>query len=379
MINAPLSEASELAVKYQPFADRRYSSMTRIIPGKWRLAAVVFIVASASSCLMAQQKGQYQPGQYGLNAGVLPDQGITYVNLDLNYNAGQLNFANGTPVKATGTYNVWVMENILFYVPKFKILGAKFAPYIAFPTVATGSLTLPFLGNGVTVGTSGFGLADTWFQPLNLGWHLPRADVWAGYAFMAPTGIYKPGSTSNIGSGYWGNHFNGAGTFYITKDQGTTANIMGDWEIHGAKTTRSSDISTMFGTLPINVQVTPGTAFTDEWGLGQAIPLDRPFLKSKTITKVVQLGLIGYDQAQVSRNTSNNSTVDTLERLVPFYYVHAGGLQANYIDLKRDWNVFVKYEKEYKAEAHPKGTTIVFGVVYTFRIPKPVESATLKP
>jgi hypothetical protein len=135
----------------------------------------------------------------------------------------------------------------------------------------------------------------------------------------------------------------------------------------------------MFGTLPINVQVTPGTAFTDEWGLGQAIPLDRPFLKSKTITKVVQLGLIGYDQAQVSRNTSNNSTVDTLERLVPFYYVHAGGLQANYIDLKRDWNVFVKYEKEYKAEAHPKGTTIVFGVVYTFRIPKPVESATLKP
>jgi hypothetical protein len=34
--------------------------------------------------------------------------------------------------------------------------------------------------------------------------------------------------------------------------------------------------------------------------------------------------------------------------------------------------VFSKYEKEYKAEAHPKGTTIVFGVVYTVRVPKPV-------
>ncbi len=54
-------------------------------------------------------------------------------------------------------------------------------------------------------------------------------------------------------------------------------------------------------------------------------------------------------------------------------------LQINYIDLKHDWNVFFKYEKEYKANAHPKGTTIVFGVVYTFRIPKPVPGAPATP
>jgi hypothetical protein len=353
--------------------------MRKITHARWHSAILIFVVLSIGPSLMAQQKGQYQPGQYGLNAGVLPDPGITYVNLDLNYNAGQLNFANGTPVKATGSYNVWAIENIFFYVPKFKVLGAKFAPYVVFPTLATGSLTLPFLGNGVTVGTGSITLADTWFQIVNLGWHLPRADVWAGYAFMAPTGRYTPGATNNVGSGYWGNNFNGAATFYLTKDQGTTANIMGNWEIHGAKTTRSTDISTMFGTLPINVQVTPGAAWSDEWGLGQAIPLDRPFLKTKNITKVAQIGLIGYDQAQVSRNTSNNTTVDALERLIPFYYVHAGGLQANYIDLKHDWNVFFKYEKEYRALAHPKGTTIVFGVVYTFRIPKPVPGAPLTP
>jgi hypothetical protein len=51
-------------------------------------------------------------------------------------------------------------------------------------------------------------------------------------------------------------------------------------------------------------------------------------------------------------------------------------VQVNYIDLARAWNVFFKYEKEYRAEAHPKGTTIVFGVVYTFRIPKPAQKAT---
>jgi hypothetical protein len=325
---------------------------------------------------MAQQKGQYQPGQYGLNAGVLPDPGITYMNLTLNYSAGRLNFASGNPVNATGTYNVWAMENIFLYVPKFKILGAKFSPMVLFPTIATGSLTLPFLGNGVTVGTGGFGLADTWFQPATLGWHLPRADVWTAYAFMAPTGRYTPGATNNIGSGYWGNDFTGGGTFYLTRDMGTTANFMGNWEIHGSKTTRSTDISTDLGTLPVNVQVNPGAAFTDEWGFGQAIPLDRPFLKPTKITKAIQLGLIGYDQAQVSRTTSSNTVVDAFERLVPFYYVHAIGLQANYIDLRKDWNVFFKYEHEYRAEAHPQGSTIVFAVVYTFLIPKPVAKPT---
>jgi hypothetical protein len=353
--------------------------MTRITRGAWKFAFLFCIVLSINSSLTAQQKGQYQPGQYGLNAGVLPDPGITYADYNLNYNAGQLNLANGTPVKAKGSYNVWAWENILFYVPKFKILGAKFAPYMALPTLATGSLTLPFLGNGVTVGTGGLGLADTWFQPGNFGWHLPRADIFVGDAFMAPTGRYTPGATNNIGSGYWGNHLNGAGTFYLTKDQGTTFNIFGDWEVHGSKTTRSNDISTMFGTLPINVQVHPGAAFTDEWGFGQAIPLNRPFLKTKNITKVAQIGLIGYDQAQVSRNTSNNNIVDAFERLVPFYYVHAGGLQTNYIDLKNDWNVFFKYEKEYQANAHPKGTTIVFGFVYTFRIPKLAPGAPVTP
>jgi hypothetical protein len=64
------------------------------------------------------------------------------------------------------------------------------------------------------------------------------------------------------------------------------------------------------------------------------------------------------------------------ERVVPFYYVHAIGVQANYIDLRKDWNVFLKYEHEYRAEAHPQDSTIVFGVVYTFRIPTPVAKPT---
>jgi hypothetical protein len=177
MMEPTTSEVYELALSYRPFVNWRNGLMTKIIHGRWKPAVLICTALFIGSSLMAQQKGQYQPGQYGLNAGILPDPGITYADYNINYNAGQLNFANGTPTRIKGSYNVWAWENIFFYVPKFKVLGAKFAPYMVLPTLATGSLTLPFLGNGVTVGTGALGLADTWCQPLNLGWHLPRADM----------------------------------------------------------------------------------------------------------------------------------------------------------------------------------------------------------
>jgi hypothetical protein len=90
---------------------------------------------------------------------------------------------------------------------------------------------------------------------------------------------------------------------------------------------------------------------------------------------VAQLGLIGYDQAQVSLSTSNNRIVNASERLIPFYYTHAAGVQVNYIDLARDWNVFFKWEHDYRAKGTTQGTTIVFGFVYTYRIPKPTQKA----
>jgi hypothetical protein len=53
-----------------------------------KLAVLIYIVPSGSSSLIAQQKGQYQPGEYGLNAGVLPDPGITYADFNLNDSTG---------------------------------------------------------------------------------------------------------------------------------------------------------------------------------------------------------------------------------------------------------------------------------------------------
>ena len=226
---------------------------------KLGLTFVVFLIVFSVAPANAQQKGQWIPGQEGLNTGVLPDPGFTYVNITLNYSADTLKNANGNSVPLTGSYDIWAIENAFAYVPKFKLLGAKLM-FAVVVTPANGSLTLGAINlPNVSVNGGGEGLADTWVQPVTLGWSLKRADVKVGYAFMAPTGRYTPGASDNIGSGYWGNHFLTGTTVYLTKNKGTTANLFTDWEFHGSKN------------IATGAKVTPGQAITTEWGGEEAL------------------------------------------------------------------------------------------------------------
>jgi len=214
------------------------------------LSSNLFAVSLALIALpsLAQQKGQWVPGQFGLNAGVIPNPGITYANLAVNYSASQLNDSNGNRLlqNVTGTYAFWVDENILYYVPNHKILGGYFMPYISI-NVANGSQAadlaplLPGVGSGFNLSSGGSGFADLYVEPINIGWHFAkRVDFNAGYSFLAPTGRYTAGANNNVGSGYWGNDITSGTTLYITKNQGTTANLATDWEIHGQKTVASA-------------------------------------------------------------------------------------------------------------------------------------------
>src|SRR5271166_1522992 len=100
---------------------------------KTRALVLALIMVGFASLLFSQQKGQWAPGQFGLNAGVIPDPGITYANLVMNYSAGQLNDSSGNKLlqNVTGTYGFWVDENVIYYVPSHKVLGGYFMPYIS--------------------------------------------------------------------------------------------------------------------------------------------------------------------------------------------------------------------------------------------------------
>jgi hypothetical protein len=314
------------------------------------LAGLLMLCAGGASSLLAQQKGQYLPGQFGLNAGVMPDPGFTYANITINYDADTLKDSNGNTIPTTGSYDLWAVESLIFYEPNVTVLGGKLVFGIIAPTFANGSVAEETLG----VQAGGFGVADIFVQPATLSWKLKRADLWVADGFVAPTGRYTPGASDNIGSGYWGNQVMSGSTVYLTKNKGTTANLMTDWEVHGSKATST--------TLP--TRATPGQTFTMEWGFGQVLPLDKQF------SKLLQVGLVGYDQWQVTSNSGLLAS-GLPSKLVPFYSVHAIGFQTNFIVPAKSLNFFFKYEPEYSAKAHVEGSTIAFGGSYTFRMPKP--------
>ena len=323
---------------------------------RFRLAMLVGILALFTNAIHAQQKGQYLPGQQGLNAGVMPEQGFTYVNMVIDYSADSLNDARGNPIPLIGSYDIWAIENIYYYVLPGKVLGGKFGVMAAIPIIANGSVTLGSVNfPNVAINAGGFGVSDSWIQPATLGWSGKRIDTYIGYGFVAPTGRYTPGATDNLGSGYWGHNVMNGTTVYLTKNKGTTANLFSDWEIHGSKSTGQ-------GTT-----ITPGQAFTIEWGFGQALPL------KKDLSQLLQIGLIGYDQWQL---TENDGLLAPLipANAVPFYSVHAIGFQTNYILPAKGINLFFKYENEYKALARPQGRTIVFGGSWTIKFPKKTQT-----
>jgi hypothetical protein len=298
------------------------------------------------------------PGQVGLNAGILPSPGFTYANITINYDANTYNGSNGKAVPVTGSYNVWAVENIFYWVPTQKVLGGNLGGMILFPTPATGSLDAdiaPAQFPNLGAAAGGKGIADLFLQPFNIGWHLKRADVQVNDAFMIPTGRYSPGASDNVGTGYFGNHFQTGTTFYITKNKGTSANLFTDWEVHGARA----------GTD--NTSKTPGQAFTDEWGLGQVLPL------KKNMSQLLQLGVIGYDQWQITDNGGSFSLAGVIlpASTLPHYSVHAVGGQFTYILPVKNLSINFKYENELSSSSHTLGRTIVFGGAWTLPIPKP--------
>src|SRR5215469_12520049 len=108
-----------------------------------RIPLILTLFVLSTACFSgAQQRGQYLPGQYGLNAGVaiMPPPGFTFANLDINYSANALKDSRGTAIPVNGTYSFWLVENMFLYAPAHKILGARLSS-LAMVNWANGSVT----------------------------------------------------------------------------------------------------------------------------------------------------------------------------------------------------------------------------------------------
>src|SRR5260370_4605017 len=154
------------------------------------------MLAGTGLCLgqaLPPVRGVYTPGFNATNSGVMPEPGLSYANYFIDYSFNQFRSASGTIV-AQNNAAVFVDINAFEWVAKKKILGASYAMAALLP-FSNSSISSPTLG--AIAGGGGF--ADSFYQPLTLGWHFKRADIQVAYGFFAPTRQVTAGAAHNPG------------------------------------------------------------------------------------------------------------------------------------------------------------------------------------
>lgn len=264
----------------------------------------------------AQTRGVYPLGMSSTNSGVTPESGFTYANQLLIYSRNQSKGPRGE-VLATGSNSVVMDMNSFVWVSRKEILGgARFSMSATLP-IAKNSLTSDVVG----AISGGGGLADSYYQPIILGWQTKRADIRAIYGFLAPTGRFSAGASDNVGSGYWTHVAASGQTFYLTGSKATALSAFQMYEWH---TTQKS------------TEIHPGQTLNLDYSLTHVIPL-RDAVR-------LQVGLVGYGQRQT---TAKSGPTVTSEQASTRYEVNALGFASNVILPERKISVGVRYFKEF--------------------------------
>ena len=293
--------------------------MGRVLSPLWGISVgVVMAVFAIVSPAGAQVRGVYPLGISATNSGVTPESGFTYSNLFLFYSRDQLKGPNGE-VLATGQNSVMMDMNSFIWVSKRQIEalgGTRFSLSATLP-IANNSLTSDV--EGAISGGGGF--ADSFYQPVILGWQKKRADIRAIYGFLAPTGRFDFRANDNVGSGYWTHVVSAGETFFLTRNKATAISAFQMYEFHG----------TQQGT-----RIHPGQTLSLDYSLMQVIRLQKDLR--------VQLRLVGYEQWQT---TDTSGPEITPAEAAAHYRVNALGFASSLILPARKVSVGAKYFKEF--------------------------------
>ena len=307
----------------------------------FRVFAVIALLAVANFVVLppvrAQVRGVYPVGMNATNSGVTPEAGITYSNLFVFFSRDEEKGPDGE-ILATGQNSIMMDMNSFVWVSKKEIdfLGGA---------VFSASATLPIANNSLTSDvhgalSGGGGFADSYYQPLILGWRKQRVAIRAIYGFLAPTGRFSAGANTNVGSGYWTSVIASGQTIYLTPSKSTALSAFQMYEFHG----------TQQGTM-----VHPGQTFNLDYSLTHTFPLQRSMR--------LQLGLVGYGQWQTTNKHGPNIRP---EQAAAYYKVNALGFTANAVLPEQKVSVGLKYFREFKCRSTFQGYTLQISAAIAF-------------
>lgn len=179
----------------------------------------------------AQLSGHNLRGDYGLDSGSQPAPHFYLIPVYVNYSTSTIRNRDGDRIPTSGKLAINAVTPFAWYVSDVKVFGANYG-VLAYVPFQGNALEAPGLGIDVT---NKLGVGDLYVQPINLGWHLPRADVMAGVGVYAPTGRYTVGADDNTGLGMWSFELSGGSTVFFDEAKTWSFAAMGFFETHTKK------------------------------------------------------------------------------------------------------------------------------------------------
>ena len=306
-----------------------------VFEARWIAALLSLCACLVAGQAKAQVRGVYPLGMSVIGSGTLSASGITYTNLFLFYARDQLRGPDGE-LLATGRNSVLMDMNTIAWVSDARMLGGARYSITATIPIANNSLTSDSQG----AVSGGGGLGDSFYQPVILGWALPRADVKVAYGFLAPTGRYTAGAADNVGSGYWTHVLSSGQTVYLTSDRATALSAFEMYELHGTQ---------------------EGTAVHP----GQNLDLDYSLTHTLSLREDLRLltGLVGYAQWQT---TDKSGPAVTPAQAAAHYRVYALGIGANLLLPTRQMALGIRYFDEFAARSTLEGYSVQISATITF-------------
>jgi hypothetical protein len=222
------------------------------------MAMLVAVPASA------QMNGENLLGDMGVNSGSQPHPGLYVANVYYRYFTDAIKGPDGQSVVLdpthSGSQTIHAMVPLVIYVSPKKFMGAHYEMMAVMP-FANGSLEAPGFALSEKAST---GASDLYVMPVQLGWHLKRADAVAGVAFFAPTGRHTAGASDNLGKAMWSYEVSGGTTFYLDKQRSFSVATSAFWETHSKK-----DAEVRIDNLTVR-DVKVGQLLTLEGGVGKS-------------------------------------------------------------------------------------------------------------
>jgi hypothetical protein len=238
---------------------------------------------------LAQLNGFNIKGDQGLKAGTQAPEGI-YVGAPLHWYTGDsIKDQNGRS-SDNGELGLFLGGPLVNVVTPHQILGANYGFMVALP-IANARIEAPRLDQNPAPGVS-----DMYVQPVNLGWHLARADVMTGYGFYAPTGRYTAGADDNTGLGMWGHEVFAGTTVFFDEKKAWHAATTSALEFHSNKKDSEAHVGTLLtleggvGRDFLGGGLSTGVAYYAQWKLTDDTLTGLPSLLVRGKNRVAGLG-----------------------------------------------------------------------------------------